>query len=155
MKRLIIVFLTLILLLTLFVWIVLYHGSGHIIPLTTDISFSFIVISTISLIVILLKKGEMKILNFAVITLSTFIGMVLTYCINFYLLENVIIPDPCYYHSHDTNVIFDIFYELPAWNGDHPVPTIFNMTFTIAIGAILGGIISTKALKRKDKAPNR
>mgnify|MGYP003610684090 CR=1 FL=1 len=97
----------------------------------------------------------MNSLIFGLISLSTFIGMVLTFCINFYLLENVIIPDPCYYHSRDTNIIFDIFYEIPDWNGDHPYPTIFNMIFTIAIGAILGGIISTKILKRKDQAPNR
>jgi uncharacterized membrane protein YgaE (UPF0421/DUF939 family) len=105
--------------------------------------------------VIIVRKGEFKTGNFVLISLSTFIGMVLTFCINFYFLENIIIPDPCYYHSHDTNKIFDIFYEIQGWNGDHPYPTIFNMTLTFAIGAFLGGIISPKLLKRKDKAPNR
>ncbi len=86
-----------------------------------------------------------------IIILSILAGMGLIFMLNFFLIENIIIPDPCYYHSHDTNKVFDIFYELPAWNGDHPVPTIFNFIFTLTIGILLGLTLSIYTLKKLDK----
>jgi len=93
----------------------------------------------------------MKIKRIAPISLSTLVGIGLTYILNFFVLENIIIPDPCYYHSHDTNIVFDIFYEMPDWNGDHPFPTIFNFIFTLTIGALLGLTLAIYILRIRDK----
>lgn len=77
-----------------------------------------------------------------ILTLSAFVGIVLAFFFNYFILDKILIPDPCYYHSHDTNKLFDIFYNLPASEGYHPFPTKFNFVFTTIIGAILGLTIS-------------
>jgi hypothetical protein len=37
------------------------------------------------------------------------VGIILLGLFNYGLLDALLIPDPCYYHSHDTNWLFDIF----------------------------------------------
>jgi hypothetical protein len=91
----------------------------------------------------------MTIKRIAIITLSTIAGLVLTFVFNFIILDSILIPDPCYYHSHETNKVFDIFYELDE--GNHPFPTIFNFIFTLTTGAILGFTFSILKLKKRDK----
>lgn len=68
----------------------------------------------------------------------TILGAIAAFIFNFFFLELFIIPDICYYHSHETNFIFDIFYSLPGWNGFHPVPTKYNFIITILIGGYIG-----------------
>lgn len=98
----------------------------------------------------------MKLKRIALISLSALIGMASTFFLNFFWFEGILIPDPCYYHEHDTNFIFDLFYEITASNGDHPFPTIFNLIFTLTIGALIGIAISTYLTKKRDKkTPNR
>ncbi len=93
----------------------------------------------------------------AIFTLSTLTGSALAFVLNFFILEKILIPDPCYYHSHDTNKVFDIFYELTAGEGFHPFPTKFNFIFTLTIGAVSGLTFSIYKLKRRDtrKTTNR
>jgi uncharacterized membrane protein YgaE (UPF0421/DUF939 family) len=87
----------------------------------------------------------------AIISLSILIGIVLAFVLNLYILENILIPDPCYYHSHNTNAVFDIFYDLPASEGYHPFPTIFNFIFTTVIGAMIGWAFSIYIKKKQNK----
>lgn len=82
--------------------------------------------------------------------LSALGGIVLAFVFNFLILDKILIPDPCYYHTHDTNKIFDIFYELTSGDGYHPFPTKFNFIFTATIGATLGLTISIYKLKKRD-----
>jgi hypothetical protein len=63
------------------------------------------------------------------------------------VIEELIIPDPCYYHERETSKIFDLFYELLSVNGGHPTPTILNYLVTIATGGLLGLVISRGILK--------
>ncbi len=86
----------------------------------------------------------------AIIILSTFAGTVLAFVFNFFILDKILIPDPCYYHSHDTNKVFDIFYELTSGDGYHPFPTKFNFIFTATIGAIFGLTFSIYKLRKRD-----
>jgi hypothetical protein len=69
-----------------------------------------------------------------------FIGLILTFVLNYFVIEKLLIPNPCYYHSRDASQIFDLFYELPTSAGCHPVPTILNLTLTLLTG-ISGGLI--------------
>ena len=82
-----------------------------------------------------------------IIIFSTLAGSALAFVLNFFILDKILIPNPCYYHSNDTSKIFDIFYELKAVEGFHPFPTKFNFIFTIAIGAISGLAFSIYKLK--------
>lgn len=87
----------------------------------------------------------------ALIILSALGGIVLAFVFNFLILDKILIPDPCYYHTHDTNKVFDIFYELTSDDGYHPFPTKFNFIFTATIGAIFGLTFSIYKLKKRDK----
>ena len=72
------------------------------------------------------------------------LGLVVTFVLNFFILERLIIPDPCYYHSHDTNKIVDLFYELTAGEGFHPTPTILNLVLTLTAGIIVGLVLGIR-----------
>jgi hypothetical protein len=84
----------------------------------------------------------------AIIILSTLAGTVLAFVFNYLILDKILIPDPCYYHTHDTNKVFDIFYELSSAEGYHPFPTKFNFIFTATLGAIFGLTFSIYKLKK-------
>ena len=70
--------------------------------------------------------------------LFTISGAVIAFVANYFFIEQLIIPDPCYYHSRETTFLFDIFYSMPASAGDHPIPTIFNFIFTLMAGSFIG-----------------
>lgn len=86
----------------------------------------------------------------AIIILSALAGTVLAFVFNFLVLDKILIPDPCYYHTHDTNRVFDIFYELTPAEGYHPFPTKFNFIFTAIFGAIFGLTFSIYKLRKRD-----
>ena len=73
-----------------------------------------------------------------------YVILIFVFCItamifNYGYLENIIIPDPCYYHSGvKTSALFDLFYSTPTWNGSHPAPTWLNLLLTLLIGASIG-----------------
>ena len=83
------------------------------------------------------------------------IGLTITFIANYFFLENIIIPDPCYYHSRDTTKLFDLFYSMTAVNGDHPFPTIFNLIFTLTIGGLAGFLFGRWRLKTKERKSSR
>jgi len=66
------------------------------------------------------------------------LGATSMFAFNYFFLEHLLIPDPCYYHNRDITILFDLFYDLPTSEGGHPFPTIFNLIFTISSGAFLG-----------------
>ncbi|WP_299220058.1 hypothetical protein [uncultured Aquimarina sp.] len=66
------------------------------------------------------------------------IGALMALLINYAVLEEILIPDRCYYHVNEPTKLFDIFYSFPAYNGGHPVPSIFNFICTAFTGAIIG-----------------
>lgn len=74
-------------------------------------------------------------------------GALLAFLLNVCLLEKLLIPDPCYYHSHEGGRLFHWFYDLPATEGGHPVPTKLNMIITLLLGAIGGWLLARKRLK--------
>ena len=85
-----------------------------------------------------MKKGTLRTLIFVMICLI--IGAML---FNYSFLEDIVIPDPCYYHNNNyiTSALFDLFYCFPSSEGGHPFPTLFNLIFTIIIGAAAGMIL--------------
>lgn len=85
------------------------------------------------------------------IILSSLAGIIFAFVFNYGLFEKILIPDPCYYHTHETNKVFDLFYGLPASEGFHPFPTLLNFTITGALGAVLGAALTIYGLKKFDK----
>lgn len=79
---------------------------------------------------------------------SILLGAMAAFVFNFFFLEKIIIPDPCYYHSHDTSPAFDVFYCFPGSEGGHPFPTTFNVVLTLITGAVLGGLFARLVLWR-------
>ena len=65
-------------------------------------------------------------------------GMALAFYANYLLIEDILIPDSCYYHQRETSFLFDAFYRTDSFDGGHPFPTIFNLIFTLLIGGFLG-----------------
>jgi len=84
-----------------------------------------------------MTKIQWKILIFPIVI----IGVVI---FNYGILERIIIPDACYYHSHDTNFIFDIFYNTSSASGGHPEPNLFNFLFTLMTGFFIAKYILKK-----------
>ena len=74
--------------------------------------------------------------------------MLLAFAANFFLLEKLIIPDPCIYHTRETTALFDMFYSLKAEEGYHPFPTTLNFIITLASGGIAGFLFALKTRKQ-------
>jgi hypothetical protein len=85
------------------------------------------------------------------ILLSAITGSFLAVMLNYFVIDSLLIPDPCYYHNHgfETSKLFDVFYNFPGSEGYHPTPTLFNTIFTFAFGAFVGLVLSFYIIKRK------
>ncbi len=66
-----------------------------------------------------------------------FLGLITAFVLHF-MVEGILIPDPCVYHGKDTTKVFDLFYEMTSDEGYHPSPTTFNHVLTIILGIGLG-----------------
>ena len=71
-------------------------------------------------------------------TLSLSLGVTGAFFLNYFFIEKFIIPDPCYYHSLDAGILFNLFYDTPSVNGGHPFPSVINLIFTVALGLLIG-----------------
>lgn len=77
-------------------------------------------------------------------------GVIAAFILNYYFIENLIIPDPYYYHNRDAGFLFDMFYDKPTANGVHPYPTVFNFIVTVGAGLLLGlNVYKFYVLKRQ------
>ncbi len=61
--------------------------------------------------------------------------------LNFTVIDKLIIPDPCYYHTNEMNPILKLFYTATSASGGHPEQNIFNLIFTILVGGLIGKLI--------------
>ena len=90
------------------------------------------------------KKPSISLSYYA---LFIIIGVVLCIPFNYLFLQRIIIPDECYYHNRETSWLFELFYSQTAADGYHPFPTLFNFLFTVAVGAVLGIVVTPKFIK--------
>jgi hypothetical protein len=86
---------------------------------------------------------------------SSVAGILFVYILNFLILQNILNPDPCYYHTNESNKLFDLFYELTAYDGFHPFPSKFNFIFTAANGFILGITFALSKIKKSSQHKNK
>ncbi|KZS39508.1 hypothetical protein AWE51_25750 [Aquimarina aggregata] len=91
---------------------------------------------------------ETKTLKWTLISICG-IGMVLT---SFTLLYDLLIPDICYYHTHEMNSFLNLFYSAGSADNGHPSPNLLNLITSLIIGGILGyGIYKIVINKKKIK----
>ena len=88
------------------------------------------------------------------VAMSTIAGAILALLLNVFVLEKMIIPDPCYFHSHDTSKFFDLFYDFKPVDGGHPSPTGLNLLATILVGALAGLALSIRLSKKNNTQPS-
>lgn len=75
------------------------------------------------------------------------IGMLL---ISFTFIYDLLIPDICYYHTNEMNSLMKLFYSTKASDNGHLSPNLFNFTFSLFTGGMLG-FVSYKILTKKEK----
>jgi hypothetical protein len=91
----------------------------------------------------------MQVKNILFTTVFGIAGSVLAFLFNFLLLDRLLIPDPCYYHSHEGGGFFKLFYDITSAEGFHPSPSVFNFVLTIVTGATAGYFFARYLLKHK------
>jgi hypothetical protein len=82
-------------------------------------------------------------------------GVIVAAAIN-YIIDRILIPDPCAYHGHNsgTSAVFNFFYEISSDTGYHPEPTRANLFVTLLTGLGLG-LLLTRLLLGKTSDPRR
>jgi len=73
-------------------------------------------------------------------------GLLVSFVLHF-MIEGILIPDPCAYHGEKTTQFFDLFYKMTSDEGYHPSPTTFNYVLTITLGLLLGFFINKQVAK--------
>ncbi len=84
-----------------------------------------------------------------VIGIVVLASVIVAMFLNFGLIEHTIISDSCYYHTHDTNWFFNLFYYFPSFENGHPFPTWFNFILTLAVGVGVGLFAGCKLVGKK------
>ena len=68
--------------------------------------------------------------------------------LNFGIVEQIIIPDPCLYHTKETTFLWNLFYTLSGAEGYHPFPTLLNFILTLIVGVFVGFWLTRRVNKR-------
>lgn len=70
--------------------------------------------------------------------LTIFLFSIVALFLNFAIIDHLIMPDPCYYHTNQMNLVLSFFYTAAAVSGGHPEINLFNIVFTIIFGGLIG-----------------
>ena len=54
------------------------------------------------------------------------------------IIYPILIPDYCYFHNHETSTTVELFFDFPAYEGFHPVPSKVGYLLVGTLGLILG-----------------
>ncbi|GGD33254.1 hypothetical protein [Flavobacterium orientale] len=66
------------------------------------------------------------------------LGAILMVVLSFTLLYKLLIPDVCYYHTHEMNSFMSLFYSAGPEDNGHPAPNFTNFLISFVFGGILG-----------------
>lgn len=70
--------------------------------------------------------------------LSIFIGCVTGSIFGLTTLYELLIPDPCYYHTRVPNFFIDLLFSLNSGNNSHPEPNLLYILICASIGGVIG-----------------
>ncbi|MBC8882791.1 hypothetical protein H9X57_03540 [Flavobacterium piscinae] len=66
------------------------------------------------------------------------LGGVMMFLFSFTIIYDLLIPDPCYYHTNEMNSFMCLFYSAGPVDNGHPVPNFTNFMVSFIIGGLLG-----------------
>ena len=69
------------------------------------------------------------------------IGGFITSIFSFTILYDLLIPDICYYHSHEMNFIMSLFFSASFASNGHPEPNLTNFIISFLVGSLIGFVI--------------
>ena len=75
------------------------------------------------------------------------IGGIVFHVFCFTWLYDFLIPDPCYYHSHEMNYIMSLFFTAYPGSNGHPEPNLTNFIVSFLVGGLIGFVIFKKFSK--------
>jgi len=78
---------------------------------------------------------------------------ILAIILNFAIIDSIVMPDPCDYHSEEMSPLLRLFYSSSSASGGHPEINVFNVIFTALIGGLIGKLIC-RIFVNKKTAPN-
>lgn len=80
--------------------------------------------------------------------LTLLVSFIFTHLINFFVIGNIIIGDPCDYDTKGkkTSTIFDLFYNVSSNTGYHPEPSLFNFYFTTGVSLLITTFLAYKLI---------
>ena len=78
------------------------------------------------------------------------IGGIVFHIFCFTWLYDFLIPDPCYYHSHEMNYFMGLFFSASSASNGHPEPNLTNFIVSFLIGSLIGFVIFKKFAKTLD-----
>ena len=61
---------------------------------------------------------------------------------NFMVLDPLIMPDPCSYHTQEMHLVISLFYSISPYSGGHPEISVFNVFFFLFIGGYIGKLLA-------------
>ena len=76
------------------------------------------------------------------------IGGFITSIFSFTILYDLLIPDICYYHSHEMNFIMSLFFSASSASNGHPEPNLTNFIVSFLTGSLIGFMIFKKFAKQ-------
>jgi hypothetical protein len=88
-------------------------------------------------------NGQMK-------WLFTVVFAICSLVLNFTIIDKMVMPDPCYYHTHEMNIVLGLFYCSSSASGGHPEINLFNVLFTLFVGGFIGYTFFSFLEKKRD-----
>ena len=75
------------------------------------------------------------------------IGGIVFHVFSFTWLYDFLIPDPCYYHSHEMNYFMGLFFSALSASNGHPEPNLVNFILSFLVGSLIGFVTFKKFVK--------
>jgi hypothetical protein len=88
-------------------------------------------------------NGHMKGLLIVVFAICTLV-------LNVTIIDEMVMPDPCYYHNHEMGILLGLFYSSSSASGGHPEINLFNVLFTLSTGGFMGFLVYSFLGKKSD-----
>jgi hypothetical protein len=74
-------------------------------------------------------------------------GIIVSFLVNFLIIDSLLIPDICKYHAVEPNWFINLLFTFESADGGHPFPSLIHLIINLILGILLGLFIY-KNIKR-------